>query len=313
MNGGDENLSSASASPSVAVSVDGRIAEDRFCVDCGYNLRGLKRDGRCPECGVEVAASLVGHELHAASLPWLRTVRRGFVELRAAIVLALLVGLLVITIRVLLDTLYRGALAGLPAISGLFGLLFLPPALLAALGFVRATTVEPRVAHRGEGYSRRRWTRILTLVSLLLWFALEIHKTVLPKSSWTDYVVIYLPLVLAVLAPLAVAAFVQHVIALLERTAEEKTLKSARSIRGYVNFAIALAAVVLLVNATAPLYRSKPEIVEGVESVGGAARDCAPCITLIFAIGALRLVWGMANIMDDTLARAEQARRSVRP
>jgi hypothetical protein len=284
MNGGDHHPEPTSASASVAVSVDGRIAEDKLCVDCGYNLRSLKTDGRCPECGVEVAASLVGHELHAASLPWLRTVRRGFVQLRAAIVLALLVGLLVI----------------------------LPQALLATLGFVRATTVEPRVAYRGEGYWPRHWARVLALTALLLWLALELHKTVLLKSSWSDYVVIYVPLVLAVLAPLAVAAFVQHLIALLERTAEEKRLKSARRVRGYVHFAIVLAAIVLLVDATAPLYRSKAAIAEPADAIGGAARGCAPCITLILAFGALRLVWGMATIMDDTLARAEHARRSAR-
>jgi len=297
----------------VAVSVDGRIAEDKLCVDCGYNLRGLKPDGRCPECGVEVAASLVGHELHAASLPWLRTVRRGFGQMKLAILLSVAACVLAIGIETLLELPYPGSRAAVTIVWLVFAAPMSAALLLAATGFLRATTVEPRVAYRGEGYSPRRWARVLTLVALLLWLTLELHKNVLPKSSWTDYVVIYLPLVLAVLAPLAVAAFVQHVIALLERTAEEKRLKSARSIRGYVHFAIALAAVVLLVNATAPLYRSKPQIVERVDMVGDMARDCAPCITLIFAFGALRLVWGMATIMDDTLARAEQARRSVQP
>lgn len=28
-----------------------RIEEDVECPDCGYNLRGLRMDGRCPECG----------------------------------------------------------------------------------------------------------------------------------------------------------------------------------------------------------------------------------------------------------------------
>src|SRR5690606_16268158 len=28
-----------------------RIEQDVPCPDCGYNLRGLRMDGRCPECG----------------------------------------------------------------------------------------------------------------------------------------------------------------------------------------------------------------------------------------------------------------------
>jgi uncharacterized repeat protein (TIGR04138 family) len=31
---------------------------DLPCVECGYNLRGLASDGRCPECGADVADSI---------------------------------------------------------------------------------------------------------------------------------------------------------------------------------------------------------------------------------------------------------------
>ena len=31
---------------------------DIFCVSCGYNLRGLHANGRCPECGAEITSSL---------------------------------------------------------------------------------------------------------------------------------------------------------------------------------------------------------------------------------------------------------------
>jgi len=30
------------------------IAHDAHCHRCGYNLRGLKPSGRCPECGAPV-------------------------------------------------------------------------------------------------------------------------------------------------------------------------------------------------------------------------------------------------------------------
>jgi len=37
------------------------ISSDTPCMDCGYNLRSLSPDGRCPECGREVGASLAFH------------------------------------------------------------------------------------------------------------------------------------------------------------------------------------------------------------------------------------------------------------
>jgi len=50
----------------------GAIDEDLFCLDCGYNLRGLRGDPvRCPECGhdndlgtVSIPASLIRTALH---------------------------------------------------------------------------------------------------------------------------------------------------------------------------------------------------------------------------------------------------------
>lgn len=60
------------------------------CVHCGYNLRGLRPEGHCPECGVWIAVSVgaevtrrsVGRErtpqyLEAASPVWLLTLQRG--------------------------------------------------------------------------------------------------------------------------------------------------------------------------------------------------------------------------------------------
>jgi hypothetical protein len=40
------------------VGTDGRVAEDVPCMQCGYNQRSLPADGRCPECGHDVATTL---------------------------------------------------------------------------------------------------------------------------------------------------------------------------------------------------------------------------------------------------------------
>ncbi|MGD8451180.1 MAG: hypothetical protein PVJ57_05125 [Phycisphaerae bacterium] len=59
----------------------GRLAEDRRCSHCGYNLRGLKPTGKCPECAQRVRESLVSDQLRYADRRWLRQVRRGLMLL----------------------------------------------------------------------------------------------------------------------------------------------------------------------------------------------------------------------------------------
>lgn len=58
------------------ISQEGMVAQERFCIGCGYNLRTLRREGICPECGKAVAASL-RPTLYAADARWLRSIRWG--------------------------------------------------------------------------------------------------------------------------------------------------------------------------------------------------------------------------------------------
>jgi hypothetical protein len=51
----------------------GAVADDVPCASCGYNLRGLKIDGACPECGSRVRPSI---RLRWMSDPDVKTVHR---------------------------------------------------------------------------------------------------------------------------------------------------------------------------------------------------------------------------------------------
>ncbi len=53
------------------------LTDDRLCVHCGYNLRGLPLDGKCPECGEAVRRSLLGDLLKYADPDWLDRLRFG--------------------------------------------------------------------------------------------------------------------------------------------------------------------------------------------------------------------------------------------
>jgi hypothetical protein len=72
------------------------IADDRLCVHCGYNIKGLNAGGRCPECGELLSASTrrtVGRSsLSAVPIPTLSLMGWG----------ATITGLLAIPVAVLL-------------------------------------------------------------------------------------------------------------------------------------------------------------------------------------------------------------------
>lgn len=78
----------ASIPPGV-IDADGVIAVDLPCRHCDYNLRGLHREGRCPECGKDIAESLAPELLRFAPPHYVRSVRDGVVFLLIPIALLL--------------------------------------------------------------------------------------------------------------------------------------------------------------------------------------------------------------------------------
>jgi hypothetical protein len=65
------------------------LESDVWCVQCGYDLRGLSSDGRCPECGCDVRKTLAAPAgLWQADHRWLRRVASAPLLLIAALMLA---------------------------------------------------------------------------------------------------------------------------------------------------------------------------------------------------------------------------------
>ena len=59
------------------VAAEAVVKQDTACVRCGYNLRTLSREGKCPECGASVAASLVRGPFGGAGRGWMMRVAVG--------------------------------------------------------------------------------------------------------------------------------------------------------------------------------------------------------------------------------------------
>jgi len=67
------------ALPIVRPVREATIDLDTQCVSCGYNVRGLAPDHRCPECGIPVGASLRGELLQFADPRWVSRLHLGAV------------------------------------------------------------------------------------------------------------------------------------------------------------------------------------------------------------------------------------------
>ena len=78
-----------STSPTVAVDRAGRVAEDVRCHSCGYNLRGISPDGRCPECRADVGRSIHGGLLRYCDPQWVRRLAGGVSWILASILLGI--------------------------------------------------------------------------------------------------------------------------------------------------------------------------------------------------------------------------------
>lgn len=66
----------------------GVVQGDCPCRRCGYNLRGLHGNRRCPECGTAIGLSVLGDLLRFANAEWLAQLIRGVRLIFAGIVAA---------------------------------------------------------------------------------------------------------------------------------------------------------------------------------------------------------------------------------
>lgn len=83
-----------SRTPSAAASID----TDLTCHRCGYNLRGLRAAGHCPECDAEVGRSATPELLRYSDVEWMRRTARGAHLLAILVIARIAVGNTILTV-----------------------------------------------------------------------------------------------------------------------------------------------------------------------------------------------------------------------
>ena len=98
------------------------ILEDLSCHRCAYNLRGLRQDGQCPECGAPIEVSVAGDALRFADPRWVRDLAVGINCLTPSFAAYLLAAALLFPLGILAN--YVPGLAGFEAAGGVGYFLF---------------------------------------------------------------------------------------------------------------------------------------------------------------------------------------------
>jgi predicted Ser/Thr protein kinase/rubrerythrin len=211
------------------------------CAQCGYNLRSLARDGKCPECGREVQDSLFRERLMFADEQWLRVVKVGVTTIGYGLVAAVL---LVVFFQPVVFLVLSIAGRGSGASGGAGALLsdrIIGPLLAAVFlgGVFAATLKEPMRESERQPRVLRWMARLGAIVACLV-----AAGTALVPEADRDAVMSRLRPVVAAAAFAAMGGVMLYLAWLAERGPELKLARQARR-RGWVIVGAGLMVVVL--------------------------------------------------------------------
>lgn len=153
-----------------------RLLDDRPCLRCGYNIRGLMDTGICPECGSPVRDSLRGNLLRYASPEYVARLERGARLVWWSIAVVLLMIIVGVAISAMAAGMGGpgGPVWGGTAIGSLFALVMLASSALGLFGWWMLSTRDPADQRDSAANSRQvlRATLVISAACALVNFAL---------------------------------------------------------------------------------------------------------------------------------------------
>ncbi|MEL6330761.1 MAG: hypothetical protein AAFR38_13995 [Planctomycetota bacterium] len=145
---------------------DRRILRGR-CFDCGYELRGLKTDGGCPECGAAIADSRLGPLFRENPIAFGRRLARAISNAHRAIILLFVSWFALFAIGALIAAFTPAA-----TVLRLLPMVAMPLAMIGCLiwflrGWFMFATLPPNGAIGGETDTARQRTRASAQICLI--------------------------------------------------------------------------------------------------------------------------------------------------
>lgn len=276
------------------------------CASCGYNLRGLAGDGRCPECGASVARSLEIHlnPIAPAQIFWARTVLAGLILwlllTPACLCIALFVDSRFLWFQLVNVNFPGPKLWAVPMAqsqvgnaSSPFGFVGTVLPLLVLMACFMITT--PRT-HRGGPerlFSLRRWTRWTAVVTSGGFFGVCVGFKPLDLSIMEVALMVF-----GAIATVELPGTVLLYLYLADVARKLELVETSVGIRicGLVAAAVMTASAVLLLLGLTPLSIGNPSLMvvgmwcAGAIAVGTAVVACGNLLWLAMALWPLAMV-----------------------
>jgi hypothetical protein len=135
-------------------------SRELLCIDCGYNLGGLRGDGVCPECGTALAKSVRGDRLDVANESWLAQVTRGqrFLWVGFSGLTLVLLTLILVPFAV--------SAAQMAILFTCVGIAFIGFLLVLVCGSILLTAQEPRTILSESHWSYRNRARVSLMAAI---------------------------------------------------------------------------------------------------------------------------------------------------
>jgi len=264
--------------PSAPAVAPRAIARDLPCRGCGYNLRGLFKSGRCPECGMPVIESTRPAGWSVLDERQLRRIRLGAIICIVETILAFISGLCVI--------------AGVPDRVG-YAIIASPPFILTAGVWL---LTKPFADEENDDLPPGRLSRIAMIVALVAWeilltfsiFDIE-DRAPIEIGFW----------VFATATVVAHLSLLQHLLRLSRRVSKQALTHWLFFLR--IGFACTYAAL---------LFALMARSLDGSSTIGLIALSALSATLLFGIIMLIVLGWIAGQITDEVQLRALRRRRA---
>jgi len=145
----------------------GCVAGDLSCIQCGYNLRTLHHDGKCPECGTAVERTLQGDYLRYSDPAWANKLALGTRIITWGMLILFLCLVSVWVLDTILNVVEPSRRRMVDWGVQVLGIIALLAAAASAIGLWLLTFAEPNRGKRDAEKRLRRFVRGCMIITIL--------------------------------------------------------------------------------------------------------------------------------------------------
>lgn len=234
---------------SAQVPAEDTLSDVEPCAFCGYDLRGLARGGRCPECGAVIPLNRLFTLARFGGEAWLRRAERGVRLWCIALIGFLSVPALALWAAAAINFQGTGASIAWYVVAGMLLSGFGLAVCVAAFGLWGLSARHPVIDRTEPAISARRVVRVAVCWAVVAAMMGIIQFGSPSSSAWADAVVLSLPFAGAIALP----ALAWRVAQLCQLAGDKESATRARSVLVVFALACVLEVPAVLIASMEPV------------------------------------------------------------